>query len=74
MWIVDQLPGFIAGAVVAAIASFFIWRNNPALMDNIYRQVKAEFDEKEKKLRAEIDDLKLEEKVKAVLAKMGVKV
>ena len=74
MMIVDQIPGFVAGAAVSAVVSFFVWRNNPALMDNIYRQVKAEFDEKEKKLRAEIDDLKLEEKVKAVLAKMGVKV
>ncbi len=74
MWIVDQLPGFIVGAVGAAVASFFVWRNNPALMDKVYKQVKSEFDEKEKALRAELEDLKLEEKVKAILAKLGVKV
>lgn len=74
MWIIDQLPGFVVGAVGSAVASFFIWRNNPALMDKIYKQVKAEFDEKEKALRAEVEELKLEERVKAILVKLGVKV
>jgi len=74
MYIVDQIPGFIAGGVVSAVVSFFVWRNNPALMDKLYKQAKAEFDEKEKALRAEVEDLKLEEKVKAILVKLGVKV
>ena len=34
MYIVDQIPGFIAGGVVSAVVSFFVWRNNPALMDS----------------------------------------
>lgn len=74
MMIVDQIPGFVVGAAVSAVVSFFVWRNNKPLMDKIYAQAKAEFDEKEKALRAELDDLKLEEKVKAILAKLNVKV
>lgn len=74
MYLVDQIPGFIAGAAVSAVVSFFVWRNNRPLMDKLYAQAKAEFDEKEKALRAELEDLKFEEKVKAILAKLGVKV
>lgn len=74
MMIVEQLPGFLVGAVVSAVVSFFVWRNNKPLMDKIYTQAKAEFDEKEKAIRAELEDLKLEQKVKEILAKLGVKV
>lgn len=74
MMIVEQLPGFLVGAVVSAVVSFFVWRNNKPLMDKIYTQAKAEFDEKEKAIRAELEDLKLEQKVKEILAKHGVKV
>ena len=74
MYFVDQIPGFVVGAVASAVVSFFVWRNNKPLMDKIYSQAKAEFDEKEKALRAELEDLKLEEKVKAILVKLGVKV
>ena len=74
MFIVDQIPGFIVGAIVSAVVSFFVWRNNKPLMDKIYAQAKAEFDEKEKALRAELEELKLEEKIKAILVKLGVKV
>ncbi len=74
MYLVDQIPGFIAGAAVSAVVSFFVWRNNRPLMDKLYAQAKAEFDEKEKALRAELEDLKFEEKVRAVLVKLGVKV
>lgn len=74
MYLVDQIPGFIAGAAVSAVVSFFVWRNNRPLMDKLYAQAKAEFNEKEKALRAELEDLKFEEKVRAVLVKLGVKV
>lgn len=72
MWLIDQIPGFIAGAVVSAVVSFFVWRNNKPLMDKIYSQAKAEFDEKEKALRAEMEALQFEEKIKALLVKWGV--
>ena len=72
MFIVDQIPGFIVGAIVSAIVSFFVWRNNKPLMDKIYSQAKAEFDEKEKAMRAELDELKLEEKFRAWAVKMGL--
>jgi hypothetical protein len=72
MWIVDQLPGFIVGAVVSAVASFFVWRNNKPLMDKIYAQAKSEYDEKEKALRAELEELKMEEKFRAWAVKAGL--
>lgn len=72
MFIVDQIPGFIVGAIASAVVSFFVWRNNKPLMDTIYSQAKAEFDEKEKALRAELEELKLEEKFRAWAVKMGL--
>lgn len=74
MMIVDQIPGFIAGAAVSAVVSFFVWRNNPALMNKIYSQAKAEFDEKEKELRAKIEKLELKERIVEILKELKEKV
>ena len=74
MMIVDQIPGFIAGAAVSAVASFFVWRNNPALMAKLYGKAKAEFDAKEKELRAQIEKYELKEKVVEILKELKDKV
>ena len=74
MMIVDQIPGFVAGAGVSAVVSFFVWRNNPALMNKIYGRVKAEFDAKEKELRAQIEKYELKERVVEILKELKEKV
>jgi len=74
MMIVDQIPGFVAGAAVSAVASFFVWRNNPALMAKIYAKAKAEFDEKEKELRAQVEKYELKERIVEILKELKEKV
>lgn len=74
MMIVDQIPGFIAGAAVGGVIVFFVCRNNPALVQKIYSQAKAEFDAREKELRAKIEKLELKERVVEILKEMKDKV
>ncbi len=74
MMIVDGIPFFLAGAVSGGVIVFLACRNNPALVQKIYGQVKAEFDEKEKELRAKIEKLELKERVVEILKEMKDKV
>lgn len=71
---------FILGGIICSIAMFFICRNNPALVKKIGDKLKAEFDEKEKALRSELDQakayvakLELRQQVKEILIEMGIK-
>jgi len=74
MMIVDQILGFVVGAVVGGVIMFFVCRNNPALVQKIYAQAKAEFDAQEKELRAKIEKLELKERVVEILKELKEKV
>lgn len=61
---------FILGAIVGGVVVFFVCHNNQKKANELFEKGKAEFDAKEKELRSQIEDLKLEEKVKAYMDKM----
>jgi len=73
MLIVDQVPGFVAGVVVASIVWFFVARNNPEWISKTYRDLKEEFDKQEKMIREEVDKLELESKIKEAIARLKEK-
>lgn len=74
MMIVDQIPGFVAGVAVGGVIIFFVCRSNPALVQKIYAQAKAEFDAKEKELRAKVEKLELKERIVEILKELKEKV
>lgn len=73
MAIVDQIPGFVAGLAVASVVWFFVARNNPEWISARYRELKAAFDDKEKMIRKELDELELEGKIKEAVARLKEK-
>lgn len=63
----------LMGAVIGAVVMYFVYHNNQSLMNRKFDEMKVEFDKNEKELRAKAEELLLEDKIKKILEKLGVK-
>ena len=76
MYFIDQIPGFVVGAVAGATVMFFVARKNPEWIQEMYNKqkgitsdVRKELDEAKAKLAALELDKQIEAKIKELLPK-----